>query len=184
MGPVSIEGLMAEHPCDYVDGYAVDKDRYNAATKFDVQVMFAPTKWASEGVEMHIVSNSKDGNGILFEGTKGRFHASRGKLKGKPVEDLETNPLPDGALEEVYGTELPGSHMENFVNCIRSRKTPISDVPSHVRAMDTCHLANIAIRLGRKIEWDPKAGEIIGDEQARSFQKREQREGFEIDVEV
>lgn len=183
-GPISVEGLEAVHPCEYKDGYPVAKDRYNAAVSFDIKVMFAPTDWAKEGVELHIVSNSQDGNGILFEGTEGRFHVSRGAMKGKPVEDLKTNPLPEGALEEIYGSDLPGSHMENFINCVSSRKQPISDVPSHVRAMDTLHLANIAIRLGRKIEWDPKAGQIVGDEQARGFQKREARSGYEIDVEV
>lgn len=183
-GPISVEGLMAEHPCEYVDGMPQAADRYNAATKFDVQCMYAPTEFATKGVELHIVSDSKDGNGILFEGTEGRFHVSRGAIKGKPIEDLATNPLPDGAMEEVYGDELPGSHMENFFNCVSSRKAPISDVPSHVRAMDTLHLANIAIRLGRKLEWDPQAGQIIGDEQARAMQARTQRAGYEIDVDV
>src|SRR5690606_41003267 len=66
------------------------------ASKFDITVMFP-------GVEMHIVSNSPDGNGILFEGTKGRFHVSRGAMKGRPVEELKDNPLPEGAIAEIYG---------------------------------------------------------------------------------
>lgn len=183
-GPISVEGLMAEHDCELVDGMPQCNDRYNVATKFDVKCMYAPTEWASQGVELHIVSDSKDGNGILFEGTEGRFHVSRGRMKGGPVEALESNPLPDGAMEEIYGGDLPGSHMENFINCVRTRATPISDVPSHVRAMDTLHLANISVRLGRKVEWDPKAGQIIGDEQARAMQTREARAGYEIEVDV
>src|SRR5690606_10297596 len=84
-GPSSIEGT-AVHPVEFKNGMPLQDDRYNTATKFDITVMFP-------GVEMHIVSESPDGNGILFEGTKGRFFVSRGEMKGKPVEDLEKNPL-------------------------------------------------------------------------------------------
>jgi hypothetical protein len=46
--------------------------------------------------------------------------------------------------------------------------------------MSTCHLANIALRLNRSLKWDPQAEEIVGDDEARSFQKREQRKGYEV----
>ncbi|REJ73334.1 MAG: gfo/Idh/MocA family oxidoreductase [Planctomycetota bacterium] len=176
-GPVSVEGT-SEHPVPFENGWPTQEDRYNTATKFDVTVMFP------NGVEMHIVSESPDGNGILFEGTEGRFHVSRGALKGKPVEDLEANPLPDGAIQEVYGGKEPGNHMQNFMDCVKSRETPISDVWSHHRAMTTCHLANIAIRLDRRLEWDPVEQQIIGDSGANQWQTREQRKGYEIDVSV
>ena len=45
--------------------------------------------------------------------------------------------------------------------------------------MTTCHLANIAIRLGRKLKWDPKTEQIVGDEKANAWQARDQRAGFE-----
>lgn len=177
-GPSMVEPVMAEHPVPFEDGMPTMHDRYNAATKFDVKVVF------DNGVEMRIVSHSSDGNGILFEGTKGRFHVSRQRIKGKPYEDLESNPLPDGAIEEVYGGKKPTNHMENFVDCVKNGGTPISDVWSHHRAMTTCHLANIAIRLNKTLEWDPQSEQITNDEQARSFQVREQRKGYEIDVTV
>ena len=61
---------------------------------------------------------------------------------------------------------------------------PVSDVYSHHRAMTTCHLANIAIRLGRKIEWDPKTEQIINDKDAAKWITREQRKGYEINISV
>jgi hypothetical protein len=72
--------------------------------------------------------------------------------------------------------------MRNFFECIADRTQPISDVPSHHRAMTTCHLANIAIRLGRKVKWDPEKEEVQGDDEARAMQSREQRKGYEIKV--
>jgi len=176
-GPLSVEGV-ATHPCEFKDGHPLRDDCYNAATSFDVTVM------CPGDVEMHIVSNSKDGNGILFEGTEGRFHVSRGNIKGKPVEDLKEKPLSEDLLSKLYKGKKPGNHMGNFFECIADRSDPISDVYSHHRAMTTCHLANIAIRLGRKITWDSKTEQIVGDPAANQWLAREQRKGYEIDVSV
>ena len=119
-------------------------------------------------------------NGILFEGTKGRIHVNRGRLVGKPVEELEANPLPDGALENVYKNRSLTNHFRNFFEAVAAGKEPISDVFSHHRALTTCHLAGMAARLDRKIQWDPETEKIVGDEQAQSFVSRKRREGFDI----
>ena len=71
-------------------------------------------------------------------------------------------------------------HTANFYRCIREGGLPVSDVFSHVQAMNTCHLCAIAARLGRTIKWDPKAEKIIGDDQAAAFFARTPRPGFEI----
>ena len=176
-GPVTVEGV-AKHPCEFKDGHPLRDDCYNAATSFDVTVM------CPGDVEMHIVSESKDGNGILFEGTEGRFHVSRDRMKGKPVEDLKEQPLSEELLSKLYKGKKPGNHMGNFFECIADRTDPISDVYSHHRAMTTCHLANIAIRLGRKITWDSVKEQIVGDPAANQWLAREQRKGYEIDVSV
>jgi hypothetical protein len=69
--------------------------------------------------------------------------------------------------------------MANLFACVRDRSLPISDVFSHHRILTTCHLANISIRLGRSLKWDPEAEQIVGDDEARAMQRREQRKGFE-----
>lgn len=177
-GPVSVEPVSAKHAMPYKDGNPTMDDRYNVALSFDVKVMFA------NGVEMHIVSQSPDNNGILFEGTEGRFHVSRGGIKGAPIKELESKPLPEGALEKVYGGPIPANHQENFVNCIKTRARPVSDVWTHHKAMTTCHLANIAIRLDEAIAWDPKKEEVVNNDKARAMQARKQRKGYEIDVKI
>jgi hypothetical protein len=72
--------------------------------------------------------------------------------------------------------------MANFFDCCRDRRQPAADVFSHHRALTTCHLANIAIRLGRPLKWDPAKEEIIGDAEANGFLRREQRRGFETNA--
>jgi hypothetical protein len=172
-GPISVEGT-AEHPVPLKDGFPTEPDRYNVAHKFDVTCQFP------NGVEMLITSEGD--NGILFEGTEGRLFVNRGKITGKPVEELKEKPLPEDALVKLYKGKKPGNHMGNFFECIKDRTQPISDVYTHHRSMTTCHLANIAIRVGRKIEWDPVAEQIVGDKDAKGLMAREQRKGYEIVV--
>jgi len=173
-GPVSIDPVMVEHPVEFKDGYPVVGNRYNTATKFHIKAIYA------DGVELTIRHDTD--NGILFEGTKGRIFVNRGKLVGKPVEDLASRPLPDGALEKVYKDKQLTDHVANFFESVTVRKQPISDVFSHHRMLTTCHLAGIAARLGRNIRWDPEKEEIIGDSIAKSFISRKNRKRFEIEM--
>jgi hypothetical protein len=73
-----------------------------------------------------------------------------------------------------------GAHMRNLMASIEDRSLPNSDVYTHHRAMTTCHLANIAIRLGRPIKWDPAKEQIVGDDEANTFVSRAQRKGYEV----
>jgi predicted dehydrogenase len=173
-GPVKIEPLMVEHPVPFKDGHPTVTDQYNTATQFNIRATY------EDGVELTLRHDTD--NGILFEGTKGRIFVNRGKLVGKPVEDLETNPLSEGALEEVYQGRPLTSHVENFFKALVDRRDPISDVESHHRALSTCHLAGIAARLGRTLQWDPDQQVILGDAVAQSFVVRPQRKGYEIEM--
>jgi len=119
---------------------------------------------------------------VLFEGDKGRIFVSRGRLTGAPVEQLKKKPLPEDALVKLYKGKKPTDHKGNFFQCIREGGEPVSDVASHVQAINTCHLANIAIRLGRKLTWDAKAEKIVGDDAANAWQSRPRRKGYEIDA--
>jgi predicted dehydrogenase len=172
-GPSALRVVQRKLPVPYEKGWPTLDDRYNTAEEFEVAVTFPE-------VEMIIIHDTADGNGILFEGDKGRFHVNRQRIKGQPFEALKDNPLPEDALAKVYKGKAPTGHMANFFDCIKSREEPISDVYSHHRAITTCHLANIALRLDREIKWDPAAEKIIGDDEAQSFTRREPRKGYEI----
>ncbi|NLS92383.1 MAG: Gfo/Idh/MocA family oxidoreductase [Planctomycetaceae bacterium] len=171
-GPSKVTPLDYTLACEYKDGYPVVDDRYNIATKFSLRAAMPGD------VEMIITSDGD--NGILFEGTEGRFFVNRGKITGAPVEALKDNPLPEGALEEIYGGPISENHSANFIESMKSRKQPISDVWSHNRMLEICHLSNIAMRLGRELNWDPVKRQIVGDDQANAFLSRESRKGYEI----
>ena len=173
-GPVTIKPVMVEArvPFDEKGNPTLD-DRYNAPHRFTVHVNFPG------GVLMEITSEGR--NGILVEGTKGRIFVNRGTIAGKPIEDLANNPLPGDWLEDIYGGPVV-EHVNNFFNCIASRKKPASDVWTHVAAINTCHLSNIAIRLNRQIEWDATTQTIKGDAAASALLQRDRRKGYEIEI--
>lgn len=173
-GPSKVSPVEYKLPVEYKDGFPVVNDQYNAATNFKIKVDMP------DDVEMIITSEGD--NGILFEGTKGRFFVNRGKIVGAPVEALADNPLPEGAVEAVYGGKVSENHTANFIEGMKARKQPISDVWSHNRMLEICHLSNIAMRLGRDLNWDATKREIVGDDQANSFLSRENRKGYEINM--
>ena len=175
-GALSIDPIVGEHPIPLKNGMPTKDNHYNTAHNFHIRCGFP------EEVEINIVSRSKDGNGILFEGTKGNLFVSRGRIRGDAVNELKDKPLASDTIKKVYKGKNPTNHMENFFKCVQDRSEPISDVFSHHRAMTTCHLANISIRLGRKLKWNPKDEQIEGDSDANAWQSRNQRKSFETSV--
>ena len=179
--PISVGGE-ATHPVPFKDGYPTQNDRYNTAVKFSLVARFP------NDVELTIRHDTD--NGVLIEGDLGRIFVNRKKLTGKPVEDLKDNPLPEDAIKKAY-KGLPMEHKERkgrvahwatFFHCCRERTEPISDVDSHMRALNVCHLAGIAARLGRTVLWDGDTEQIVGDEQANAFLARPYRKGYEIEM--
>ena len=173
-GPISVEGT-AEFPMPLENGYPTLDDRYNTATAFTISARY------DDGKEIKVMQRDED-KGVLIEGDRGRIVVNRGRLVGRPVEELVDNPLPEGLIQELYKGKEPGGHMRNFFECIADRSDPISDVYSHHRAITICHLANITTRLGRPLQWDPESEQIVGDDEANTFLAREQRAGYEVTV--
>lgn len=171
-GPTSVEVVTAQHPVKLKDGYPTVDDRYNTATAFKVRCLFPG------GIEMIIRHDLE--NGVHFEGEKGNFFVGRGALKGEPITALKKDPIPERVLVALRKGKRQDSHMGNFIECCRDRAQPVSDVFTHHRALTTCHLANIALRLGRKLTWDAAKEEIVGDAEANAWQRRDQRKGYEI----
>lgn len=172
--PVAIEGA-AVFPVD-------DGTRYNVPRDYQVQYRYA------NDVVMTVLDNGR--NGITFVGTEGKLFVNRGTIAGKAVDDLVGNPLPREKFQ-VYqdNYERPEragkldaivNHMGNFFDCVHSRQRPVSDVESQHRSVSTCHLGNIALKLGRPLVWDPSKEEFVGDAEANSFVSRPQRKGFEV----
>ena len=176
-GPNSVEVVSVDLPVPFEKGRPTVDNRYNTAHTFNIRFTFP------NGVELIV----RDGpsNGIWIEGEKAEIFVSREVLRdvqGNVIAELAETPVPQEDLLKLCKGKQPGNHMKNFFECVRDRSTPISDVFTHHRAITTCHLANIAIRLNRPLKWDPQKEEIVGDSEANGWLAREQRKGYEIKV--
>ncbi|MCS6952646.1 MAG: Gfo/Idh/MocA family oxidoreductase [Bryobacterales bacterium] len=113
--------------------------------------------------------------GAIFIGDKGRIEIKRGTCVADPPELLKGAPpdTPEGPGENRY-------HIENFLDCVRTRKKPNAHEEIGHRSTTVCLLVNICRDLGRKLEWDPVAERFVGDEQANSLLSRPRRRGYEL----
>jgi predicted dehydrogenase len=106
-------------------------------------------------------------NGVRFEGSDGWIEVSRGRIDASKKELLD-EPLPASATR-LYKSD---NHMENFVNCVKTREQPICPAEIGHRSASVCHLGAISCRLDRKLFWDPEKEEFKDDEQANTMRSR------------
>jgi predicted dehydrogenase len=98
---------------------------------------------------------------------------------GGPVRVAENGPstLWTDAVRDSSGSEREQfvRHARNFLDCIKSRRQPISDVESGHRVSTACHLANLSLRIGRKLKWDGENETVVGDTEAAAMLERPYR---------
>jgi predicted dehydrogenase len=113
--------------------------------------------------------------GAIFIGDKGKITIDRNRFRCDPPE-LAEEPL------EVGGVRLyvSNNHMQNWFDCIKSRKKPVADVEIGHRSATLCHLANIARWLGRKLKWDPEKELFVGDDEANTYLDRPRRKPYQL----
>jgi predicted dehydrogenase len=78
-----------------------------------------------------------------------------------------TEAITDEGYEQVRDQFVP--HVRDFLTCIRSRQQPVSDLASAQQTATACHLANVAMRVGRVVRWDPDANDVVDDPQASAL---------------
>jgi myo-inositol 2-dehydrogenase/D-chiro-inositol 1-dehydrogenase len=183
-GPIEIEGtgvLPDVYPADF-DPAKFFAGEQKLANGFNTPTTFTVTLTFANGNKI-VVRDGPD-NGVMFEGENGRIFVSRERLTGKPIEDLTDADKEwlDREVVKLYLGMQPGDHMRHFFECLKLRKFTISDPFTHHRTMTSCHLANLAILLKRKLQWDPVKEDFIGDQQASALLSRKQRAPYTIEV--
>jgi hypothetical protein len=113
--------------------------------------------------------------GAIFIGDHGKIEIKRGSFTALP------NELEKGAPPETkQGRGESVAHIQNFFDCIRTRKRPNADVETGHRATTLCHLVNICRIMGHKLYWDPLGEKFAGDDQANLLLSRPRRKGYEL----
>ncbi len=173
-GPVSIEGKQL---IDMIPG------GFTAASEYEVTYTYANgvvhTSKSTTASEWHggVKDPNRQQHGIKFHGTDGWIWVTRGVIEANDRQ-LLTQKLP----EDVKRVYLSNNHMGNFIDCVKSRKAPICSAETGHRSASLCHLGVIAIRLGRKLNWDPAKEQFVGDAEANSMIARRMRKPYDYDM--
>lgn len=133
-GPVRVEGSgeTGSHPV------------FDSHVNYSYQGTFADGR---------VIEVRSDFGGVKFTGENGWIHADRGRLEASDREMLRN--LPDD-----FDTKPPG-HQQNFIDCVRARKLPVSDPEGAHRAASFGQLALVAIESGQTLGWDPEREQVL-----------------------
>ncbi len=142
----------------------------------------------ANGIEVNFVIEPGKGpmGGAIFVCEKGKLEINRNKFASNPPEiAAELNKKVDVAEEERKWSDSLALwqarwHLQDWLDCIRTRKRPVADVEIGHRSVSVCHLANITRAIGRPLKWDPKAERFTGDDEASALVDRPRRAGFEL----
>ena len=117
-----------------------------------------------------VVDPSGQQHGVKFEGSDGWIFVTRGKIEASDPEILVAE-LPSNAIR----LPVSNDHMGNFFESVQSRKAPICDAEIGHRSASVCHLGVLALRLGRKLTWNPDVELFEEDDEANGLLRREMR---------
>ncbi|WP_299583350.1 Gfo/Idh/MocA family oxidoreductase [uncultured Sunxiuqinia sp.] len=168
-GPVSVEAV-AEFP---------KSGLWNVHGDFMVKAEYA------NGITMYTSGGYT--NGIRYEGTDGWIFVSRGSYVASasdPVDKEKSAKALDASDRKILESKIGEDEIHlyrsneqhgNWLDCIQSRQEPISPVEIGHRACTVCLVSHIAMKLGRKLHWDPTAERFRNDDEANAYLRRPQR---------
>ncbi len=167
-----------------------------------------PLPWTATWSHREASAGAKTSSSIEFYGTRGMLALNRGgftvlgdmkvppenhvpQFTGAPPvggvkrvtaarsDELWTRPFKDDSGSE---SEQFTGHVRNFLDCVKSREPPVGDLASAHRVSTMCHLANLSLRLGRKLQWDSARERIIDDEKAERLLVRPYRAPWDSEL--
>ena len=151
-GPIEVEDLGSQFPKDGL---------------FDTpSVVHFGARYANN-VELICKTSLHQGVGIRFIGTEGSAYWGYGGFGAEPQSLLTVKPSNKGI--RLYRSS---NHYRNFIDCVKIRAEPAVPVEVGHRSATVCHLGNIAMRLKRKLKWNPSREQFIDDDQANRMLTR------------
>jgi predicted dehydrogenase len=119
--------------------------------------------------------------GILFHGTEGTLFVDRAGFELVPERDSRLAASMKQPEEEKRGNEPLLDHWRNFLDCIKTRKRPVSDIETGHHSTTTAILGNMAFRSKLRLDWDAQS-ETTAQPGARPMLKREYRKPWKLEV--
>lgn len=159
-GPIEYEGW-AEFPKEGL---------FDTPTNYEVTATYA------SGVRL--IMEAKDPRSVIFEGDAGWISVDDdGYVKGEPaslIQWYKSKNITQYGYSRMYG------HHRNYLDCVKTRELTLAPPEVAHRSTTTCHLANICLRLGRKIRWDPETEQCLDDPEANRMLSRSMRSPWHL----
>lgn len=149
------------------------KGKQVAESPYDAFWDYQFTNTYSDGTKL--IGTTEGPRGLKFEGEDGWVFVAihGGALSASapgilPQSVREGKPVAIDQIDDSLAVQLgrsPGHH-KNFIDCVINRNQPMATAEIGHRTATICHLNNIAMKVGRRIQWDPESEELIGDPEA------------------
>lgn len=126
-------------------------------------------------------------NGVRYEGSEGWIFVTRGNYTASasdPVSASSRNKALDASNPKILTSQIKENEIhlykidnqhQNWLDCIKSGKEPISPVEKGHRACSVCLITHISMKLGRKLVWNPDTEMFVKDDEANKLLSRSQR---------
>jgi len=122
-------------------------------------------------------------HGVEFHGQNGILVVDRGGWEVHSETDAYNQPRAnrmEGVARQPASRDYHFGHVQNFLECMKTRSRPVADVEIGHKSVIASHLANIAVRLQRHVSWDPETEQIIGDSEGQNLVGREYRRPWSL----
>ena len=192
-GPTEISSLGRKRWSDAEDNGETPHEMLVAYKFPSCMCMFRHLTHATQQNKSRLDGRGRD-HGMRFEGNAGRAlivnRFGYEVLSADPIQEsirVEGDgvrvDVPLRATTEQFPTARTGGHIDNFLQCMRSRSRPVSDIEIGHRSTVMCHLGNIAYRTGETIGWDPKNERVTrGSADAHELLKHAYRKPWKLEV--
>jgi predicted dehydrogenase len=168
-GPTEVEGTGV-----FPQGMLTD-----AATHWQVENRYANgvtlIHMDDETSRKHPLQQGGHGHGVMFLGAEGWVHVDREKMDAGPKSLLKATIGPN----ELHLFKSDNHHV-NFIDAVKGRTKPAAPIDVAVRSDALCHLQQMAVKLKRKLRWDPAAEAFVGDDEANRMLDRPMREPWKL----
>lgn len=131
----------------------------------------------ADGIEVRFIHGP---DFIRFYGERGVLKLRRNHFETDPPDLIKDGPDPSVAEKWKGGGHVARPHLDNWLDCIRTRGIPNAPVEVGHRSVTVCHLANLARELHRPLRWNPEAERFMDDPAADALLDRPRRRGFEL----
>ena len=141
---------------------------------FDTVLTYRLVFTYADGRQIIMTDTSKHKHGVVFHGsenhvyTRSRIDASDKKLLNVKMKDTDTC---------LYVSD---QHERDFIQCVKSRKQPITPIDVAHRSTSICLIGGICLKLGRKLQWDPKTERFVNDDEANALLSYDMRSPWTV----